>query len=123
MALADLDIGNYLLFRSGLARTEGTSGREMDAQHRVPRQCFKISRFLTCRRGPLIGFGRLEGWQSFQLSMRRPARRRECRRWYASVARSSGKNPRLVVDPPPYRRNALFRGPLHVLIDIDGIRD
>ena len=32
------------------------------------------------------------------------------------------ENPRLVVDPPPYRRNALFRGPLHVLIDIDGIR-
>ena len=33
------------------------------------------------------------------------------------------ENPRLVVDPPPYRRNALFRGPLHVLIDIDRIRD
>ena len=33
------------------------------------------------------------------------------------------ENPRLVVDPPPYRRNPLFRGPLHVLIDIDGIRD
>lgn len=32
------------------------------------------------------------------------------------------ENPRLVVDPPPYRRNALFRGPLHLLIDIDGIR-
>ena len=33
------------------------------------------------------------------------------------------ENPRLVVDPPPYRRNALFRGPLHLLIDNDGIRD
>jgi fatty acid omega-hydroxylase len=33
------------------------------------------------------------------------------------------QNPRLVVDPPPYRRNAVFRGPRHVLIDIDGIRD
>jgi fatty acid omega-hydroxylase len=33
------------------------------------------------------------------------------------------ENPRLVVDPPPYRPNAIFRGPLHVLIDIDGIRD
>ena len=33
------------------------------------------------------------------------------------------ENPRLVVDPPPYRRNALFRGPLHVVIDIDGIRN
>jgi fatty acid omega-hydroxylase len=33
------------------------------------------------------------------------------------------ENPRLVVDPPPYRRNAFFRGPLHLLIDIDGIKD
>ena len=33
------------------------------------------------------------------------------------------ENPRLVVDPPPYRRNALFRGPLHLLIDYDEIRD
>jgi fatty acid omega-hydroxylase len=33
------------------------------------------------------------------------------------------ENPRLVVDPPPYRRNALFRGPLHLLVDIDGIRN
>lgn len=33
------------------------------------------------------------------------------------------ENPRLVVDPPPYRRNSIFRGPRHVPIDIDGIRD
>jgi cytochrome P450 len=33
------------------------------------------------------------------------------------------KNPRLVVDPPPYRRNALFRGPQHLQIDFDGILD
>jgi cytochrome P450 len=33
------------------------------------------------------------------------------------------ENPRLVVDPPPYRPNQFFRGPLHLLIDIDGIRD
>ena len=33
------------------------------------------------------------------------------------------ENPRLVVDPPPYRHNQIFRGPRHVLIDIDGIRD
>jgi cytochrome P450 len=32
------------------------------------------------------------------------------------------ENPRLVVDPPPYRPNQFFRGPLHLLIDIDGIR-
>lgn len=32
-------------------------------------------------------------------------------------------NPRLDVDPPPYRHNQIFRGPRHVLVDIDGIRD
>ncbi|MGY5138576.1 cytochrome P450 [Streptomyces nigrescens] len=33
------------------------------------------------------------------------------------------QNPRLVEDPPPYRRNQIFRGPRHVWVDIDGIRD
>ena len=31
-------------------------------------------------------------------------------------------NPRLVTDPPPYRQNAVLRGPRHLLIDIDGIK-
>ena len=33
------------------------------------------------------------------------------------------ENPRLVVDPPPYRRSQIFRGPQHLLIDVDGIED
>jgi cytochrome P450 len=33
------------------------------------------------------------------------------------------RNPRLVVDPPPYRHNQIFRGPRHLLVDIDGVRD
>ncbi|MEC4570293.1 cytochrome P450 [Streptomyces virginiae] len=33
------------------------------------------------------------------------------------------ENPRLVEDPPPYRRNQIFRGPRHVLVDIDGVHD
>jgi len=33
------------------------------------------------------------------------------------------KNPRLVVDPPPYRHNQIFRGPRHLPVDIDGISD
>ena len=32
-------------------------------------------------------------------------------------------NPRLVADPPPYRHNQIFRGPRHVHIEIDGIKD
>ncbi|MCW7941220.1 cytochrome P450 [Streptomyces hygroscopicus] len=31
-------------------------------------------------------------------------------------------NPRLVEDPPPYRRNAVLRGPRHLNIAIDGVR-
>ncbi|MBT2235796.1 cytochrome P450 [Nonomuraea sp. NEAU-A123] len=33
------------------------------------------------------------------------------------------ENPRLVEDPPPYRHNQIFRGPRHLWVDIDGIRD
>jgi cytochrome P450 len=33
------------------------------------------------------------------------------------------ENPRLVEDPPPYRNSQIFRGPRHVWLDIDGIRD
>lgn len=32
-------------------------------------------------------------------------------------------NPRLVVDPPPYRTSSVFRGPEHLVIDCDGIKD
>jgi cytochrome P450 len=31
-------------------------------------------------------------------------------------------NPRLVEDPPPYRENAVLRGPRHLRLDIDGVR-
>jgi cytochrome P450 len=32
-------------------------------------------------------------------------------------------NPRLVVDPPPYRQNQIFRGPRHLLVEFDRITD
>jgi len=56
----------------------------------------------TCFGGPLA---RLEVNTAFEAFLRRV------------------ENPRLVVDPPPYRRNQVFRGPRHLLVDIDGIRD
>ncbi|GAA3045435.1 cytochrome P450 [Streptomyces glomeratus] len=31
-------------------------------------------------------------------------------------------NPRLVKDPPPYRQNAVLRGPRHLLVDFDALR-
>ncbi|MEV4238641.1 cytochrome P450 [Nocardia sp. NPDC049737] len=33
------------------------------------------------------------------------------------------QSPRLVDDPPPYRRSHIFRGPLHLMIDVDHITD
>jgi fatty acid omega-hydroxylase len=33
------------------------------------------------------------------------------------------KKPRLVVDPPPYRRSQVFRGPQHLLVEVDGFKD
>jgi cytochrome P450 len=32
-------------------------------------------------------------------------------------------NPRLVEDPPPYRPNAVLRGPLHLMVEFDEFRD
>ncbi|QDE90960.1 cytochrome [Myxococcus xanthus] len=32
------------------------------------------------------------------------------------------EHPRLVADPPPYRPNPTLRGPLHLLVEVDGIR-
>lgn len=32
------------------------------------------------------------------------------------------ENPRLVVDPPPYRRSAVLRGPRHLLVAVDSVR-
>jgi cytochrome P450 len=33
------------------------------------------------------------------------------------------ENPRLVQDPPPYRESATLRGPRHLLVEVDGVRD
>jgi cytochrome P450 len=56
----------------------------------------------TCFGGPLA---RLEVNLAFEAFLRRV------------------KNPRLVVDPPPYRQSNVFRGPRHLLIDFDRIGD
>jgi fatty acid omega-hydroxylase len=55
----------------------------------------------TCFGGPLA---RLEVNTAFEVFLRRV------------------ENPWLVVDPPPYRRNQVFRGPRHLLVDFDHIK-
>jgi cytochrome P450 len=32
-------------------------------------------------------------------------------------------NPRLVADPPPYRQSPILRGPRHLLVEVDGVKD
>ncbi|MFE3939990.1 cytochrome P450, partial [Streptomyces goshikiensis] len=32
------------------------------------------------------------------------------------------ENPQLIEDPPPYRQNAVLRGPRHLYVTCDGIR-
>ena len=61
-----------------------------------------VVRVLTCFGGPLA---RLEVNIAFETFLRRV------------------ENPRLVVDPPPYRPSQIFRGPIHCLIDVDEIVD
>ena len=46
---------------------------------------------------------------------------RSTSRWRPSCA--ACENPRLVVDPPPYRQSQIFRGPRHLLVDFDLISD
>ena len=33
------------------------------------------------------------------------------------------EQPRLVVDPPPYRPSPVLRGPAHLLIEVEGVRE
>ncbi|UQX03230.1 cytochrome P450 [Streptomyces sp. RerS4] len=50
-----------------------------------------------------------------------PLARQEAQVALSELARRL-ENPRLLEDPPPYRRNAVLRGPRHLPIAVDGIR-
>jgi cytochrome P450 len=111
-ALADIEVGGtvipkgapiFLLY--GAANRDPkrfTDPEKFDPQRRDNEHFGWGSGIHTCFGGPLA---RLEVNTALQTFLRRV------------------KNPRLVVDPPPYRRNQVFRGPRHLLIDIDGIED
>jgi fatty acid omega-hydroxylase len=111
-ALADIDIGGTIIPKGApIFLMYGAANRDPDRfpnpNHFDParrdNQHFGWgSGIHTCFGGPLA---RLEVNTAFEVFLRRV------------------ENPRLVVDPPPYRRNQVFRGPRHLVIDIDGIRD
>lgn len=50
-----------------------------------------------------------------------PLARLEAQIALAELARRL-EGPRLVEDPPPYRRNAVLRGPRHLTVAFDGVR-
>ncbi|MGW3471601.1 hypothetical protein ACWDKQ_24790 [Saccharopolyspora sp. NPDC000995] len=55
-----------------------------------------------------------------EVDLERPDSRLEVQ---SAVGEFVRRNPRLLEDPPPYSHNQIFRGPRHVLVYIDGIRD
>jgi len=111
-ALEDIEIAGttipkgspiYLLYGSGNRDPERfTNPDELDIEREVNAHLGYSQGIHVCFGGPLA---RLE----LQVAISEFVRRVE--------------NPRLVVDPPPYRRNQIFRGPRQLLVDIDGIRD
>lgn len=111
-ALADIEIGGTVIPKgSPVFLMYGAANRDparfpnpnqFDPERRDNQHFGWGSGIHTCFGGPLA---RLEVNTAFEVFLRRV------------------ENPRLVVDPPPYRPSMIFRGPRHLLIDIDGIRD
>jgi cytochrome P450 len=111
-ALADIEIGGTVIPKgSAVFLMYGAANRdpsrfpnpnEFDPQRRDNEHLGWGSGIHTCFGGPLA---RLEVNVALETFLRRV------------------KNPRLVVDPPPYRRSQVFRGPLHLLLDVDGFKD
>jgi fatty acid omega-hydroxylase len=110
--LADIEIGGTVIPKgSALFLMYGAANRdpsrfanpnEFDLQRRDNEHLGWGSGIHTCFGGPLA---RLEVNVALETFLRRT------------------KNPRLVVDPPPYRRSQVFRGPRHLLVDVDGFKD
>jgi fatty acid omega-hydroxylase len=111
-ATADIEIGGTVIPKgSAIFLMYGAANRDperfpnpnqFDPERRDNQHLGWSSGIHTCFGGPLA---RLEVNTAIEAFLRRV------------------ENPRLVVDPPPYRRSMIFRGPRHLLIDIDGIRD
>jgi len=111
-ALADIEIGGTVIPKgSAVFLIYGAANRDpsrfpnpnqFDPQRRDNEHFGWGSGIHTCFGGPLA---RLEVNLAFEKFLRRV------------------ENPRLVVDPPPYRQSQVFRGPRHLLIDFDRITD
>jgi cytochrome P450 len=111
-ALADIEVGGttipkgspiFLLYGAGNRDPERfAEPNKFDPERKDNQHLGWGSGIHTCFGGPLA---RLEVNTAVEAFLRRV------------------ENPRLVVDPPPYRPSQIFRGPRHLLIEVDGIRD
>jgi cytochrome P450 len=111
-ALADIEIGGTVILKgSPIFLMYGAANRDperfpnpnqFDPERRDNQHLGWSSGIHTCFGGPLA---RLEVNTALEVFLRRV------------------ENPRLVADPPPYRPSQVFRGPMHLLIDIAGITD
>ena len=111
-AIADIEIGGTVIPKgAAIILMYGAANRDparfpdpnqFDPERRDNEHVGWGSGIHTCFGGPLA---RLEVNIAFETFLRRV------------------ENPRLVVDPPPYRRSQVFRGPQHLLVDFDRISD
>ncbi|MFF9570588.1 cytochrome P450 [Streptomyces sp. NPDC014685] len=109
--LADIDIGGLTIPRGAAVWLVLASG------NRDPKRFADPDRFDPDRRdNQHLGFG-----SGIHNCFGAPLARLEAQLALTELARRLD-NPRLVADPPPYRRNAVLRGPRHLEVAFDGLR-
>ncbi|GAA2361673.1 cytochrome P450 [Streptomyces cuspidosporus] len=109
--LTDIDIAGVTIPKGASVWLILASG------NRDPRRFPDPDRFDPDRRdNQHLGFG-----SGIHICFGAPLARLEAQLALAELARRL-ENPRLLEDPPPYRRNAVLRGPRHLPIGFDGVR-
>ncbi|MFF9346429.1 cytochrome P450 [Streptomyces sp. NPDC014734] len=109
--LADIDLGDITVAKGSALWLVLASG------NRDPRRFAEPDRFDPGRKdNQHLGFG-----SGIHTCFGAPLARLEAQIALSELARRLD-NPRLVEDPPPYRRNAVLRGPRHLNIEFDGVR-
>ncbi|MER6139454.1 cytochrome P450 [Streptomyces sparsogenes] len=109
--LTDIDIAGVTIPKGASVWLILASG------NRDPRRFPDPDRFDPDRRdNQHLGFG-----SGIHICFGAPLARLEAQLALAELARRL-ENPRLLEDPPPYRRNAVLRGPRHLSVGFDGVR-
>jgi cytochrome P450 len=110
IALADITLDGVTIPRGARVYTMLAAG------NRDPERFADPERFIPDRQdNQHFGFG-----NGIHYCFGAPLARLEVQSALLTLARRL-VNPRLVIDPPPYRQAAILRGPRHLLIDVDGI--